>query len=232
MFVLLILINLMHPVNSSKPVRPVDVRKPIRPVNSNNIVRTVNFNKPGNSKIVRPVNSIKPVRRINVRKSARPVNSNKPVYPIDVCKSVPHVDVCKPVCVVDIRKPSFVDYWRHAVLLLILLFFVVSVNIHMTYLIFTKFFKCTYVILTDYILFIAGRLFKYLFLGIFIICRHFFKLLLIEFVMNFAFINIFYINNVSLDVDNVKTINSMFSLTIMAEDIVSAKLQTIQLVLV
>ena len=36
--------------------------------------------------------------------------------------------------------------------------------------------------------------------------------------MNFAFINIFYINNISFDVDNVKTINSTFSLTIMAED--------------
>ena len=36
--------------------------------------------------------------------------------------------------------------------------------------------------------------------------------------MNFAFINIFYINNVSFDVDNIKTINGSFSLTIMAED--------------
>ena len=97
----------------------------------------------------------------------------------------------------------------------------------MTYLIFTKFFKCAYVILTDYFLFIAGRLFKYLFLGIFIISKHFVKLLLIEFVMNFAFINIFDINNVSLDVDNVKTFNSMFSLTIMAEDIVYFKMENL-----
>ena len=36
--------------------------------------------------------------------------------------------------------------------------------------------------------------------------------------MNFAFINVFYINNVSFDVDNVKTINGTFSLTIMVED--------------
>ena len=35
--------------------------------------------------------------------------------------------------------------------------------------------------------------------------------------MNFAFINIFYINNVSFS-NNVKTINSTFSLTIMAGD--------------
>ena len=87
----------------------------------------------------------------------------------------------------------------------------------MTHLIFTKFFNCTYVILIDYFLFLKGRLFKYLFLGIFI-CKHLFKLLLIMFVMNFAFINILYINNVSFDVDYVKTINGTFSLTIMAED--------------
>ena len=87
----------------------------------------------------------------------------------------------------------------------------------MTYLIFTKFFNCTYVILIDYFLFLEGRLFKYLFLGIFI-CKHLFKLLLIIFVMNFAFINIFYTNNISFVLDNVKTINSTFSLTIMAED--------------
>ena len=36
--------------------------------------------------------------------------------------------------------------------------------------------------------------------------------------MNFAFINIFYLNNVSFDVDNVKTINDTYSLMIMAED--------------
>ena len=88
----------------------------------------------------------------------------------------------------------------------------------MTYLIFTKFFKCTYVILIGYFLFIGGRLFKYLFLEIFIVSKHLFKLLLIIFVMNFAFINIFYINNLSFYVDNVKTINGTFSLTIMAED--------------
>ena len=88
----------------------------------------------------------------------------------------------------------------------------------MTYLIFTKFFKCIFVILIDYFLFVGGRLFKYSFLGFLIICKHFFKLLLIIFVINFAFINIFCINNVSFDVDNVKTINGTFSLAIMAED--------------
>ena len=36
--------------------------------------------------------------------------------------------------------------------------------------------------------------------------------------INFAFINIFYTNNVSFDGDNVKTINDTFSRTIMAED--------------
>ena len=36
--------------------------------------------------------------------------------------------------------------------------------------------------------------------------------------MNFAFINIFYINNESSDVDKVNTINGMFLLTITAQD--------------
>ena len=35
--------------------------------------------------------------------------------------------------------------------------------------------------------------------------------------MNFVFVNIFYPNNISFGVDNVKTINGMYSLTIMAE---------------
>ena len=103
------------------------------------------------------VNSSKPERLVDVRKSVRPVNSNKPVYHVVVCKSVVPVDVCKLVCLADIRKPCLVDYWRHISLLLILLLFAVSINtsvfnrtilyiilfinIHMTYLIFTKFFK-------------------------------------------------------------------------------------------
>ena len=220
-------------VNSSKPIHPVDVHKPILPMISNKLICTVISNKPVNSKIARPVNSSKPVRSIDVYKFVRPVNSNKPAYHV-ICKSVRPVDVCKPVCLIDICKPFFVDYWKHVVLFLILLLFAVSVNISvfnrtilymilfinvlMSYLVFTKFFKCTYVILIYYFLFIGGRLFKHLFLGIFIICKHLFKLLLIIFVMNFAFINIFYINNVSFDVDNIKTINSTFSLTIMAKD--------------
>ena len=64
----------------------------------------------------------------------------------------------------------------------------------------------------------GDRLFKYLFFGIFIICQHFFKLLLIMFVMNFAFVNMFYLNNVSFGVDNIKIISGTYSLTIMAED--------------
>ena len=233
----------MCPVNSSKAVLPLDVRKPIPSVNSNKNVRTVNSNKPVNSKIVRPVdirkpacpvNSSKPVLPIDVRKSVRPVNSNKFVYPVDVCKSDGPVDVRKPVCLVDIRKPFFVDSWKHVTLFLILLFFAVSINtsvfnrtilymilfinIYMTYLIFSKFFKCTFVILIGYFLYIGDRLFKYLFLGIFIICQYFFKLLLIILVMNFAFVNIFYLNKVLFGVDNAKTINGTYSLTIMAED--------------
>ena len=76
----------------------------------------------------------------------------------------------------------------------------------MTCLVFSKFFKSTFAILISYFSFIGDRFFKYLFLAIFIICRHFFKLLLIILVMNFAFVNIFYLNNVSFGADNVKTI--------------------------
>ena len=92
---LIILVTIVHPVNSSnfvlladihtvdsnKPlrpvnssnVRPVDVRKPIPSVNSNKIVRTINSNKPVNSKNVRPVDTRKPVC---------PVNSSTPVLPL------------------------------------------------------------------------------------------------------------------------------------------------------
>ena len=95
---------------------------------------------------------------------------------------------------------------------------IIFINISMTYSIFTKFFKSTFVILIDYFLFIRGTLFKYLFLGIFIICKHLFKLLLIIFVISFAFINTFYVNNISFDVDNVKTVNDTFSLKVVAGD--------------
>ena len=36
--------------------------------------------------------------------------------------------------------------------------------------------------------------------------------------MNFAFVNIYYLNNVSFGVDNIKTIKGTYSLIIMAED--------------
>ena len=39
--------------------------------------------------------------------------------------------------------------------------------------------------------------------------------------MNFAFVNIFCLNNVSFGVDNVKTINSTYSLTIFPEVFIS-----------
>ena len=159
------------------------------------------------------------------------MNSNKSVYPVDVCKSGGSADVRKPVYLVDIRKPFFVDDWKHVTLFSILLFFAVSINtnvfngtilymilfmsIYITYLIFSKFFKCTFVILIGYLFYIGDKLFKYLFLEIFIICQYFFKLLL---VMNFAFVNILYLNKVSFGVDNIKTINGTYSLTIMAED--------------
>ena len=94
---------------------------------------------------------------------------------------------------------------------------IIFINNHMTYLIFTKFFKCTFVNLIGYFLYIGDRRFKYLVFEIFVIFRQFLKLLLIL-VMNFSFVNIFYLNNVSFDVENVKAVNGAFSLTIMAED--------------
>ena len=78
----------------------------------------------------------------------------------------------------------------------------------MTYLIFSKFCKCTFVILIGYFLYIGDRLFKYLFLGIFIIYQYFLKLMLIILVINFAFVNIFYLSNVSFGVDNVKLLKA------------------------
>ena len=125
-----------------------------------------------------PVNSSTPVLPINVCKFVCPVNSNKSVYLVDVCKSGGSVDVCKPVCLAHIHKPFFVNYWKHVTLLLILffavfintsvfnrtiLYMILFINIYMTYLIFSKFFKCTFVILIGYFLYIGGRLFKYLF---------------------------------------------------------------------
>ena len=123
------------------------------------------------------------------------MNSNKSVYPVDVCKSGGSADVRKPVYLVDIRKPFFVDDWKHVTLFSILLFFAVSINtnvfngtilymilfmsIYITYLIFSKFFKCTFVILIGYLFYIGDKLFKYLFLEILIICQYFFKLLLV-----------------------------------------------------
>ena len=100
-----------------------------------------------------------------------------------------------------------------------ILYMILFINIHMTYLIFSKFLKCTFVILIGCFLYIGDRLFKYLFLGIFIICRYYFKLLLIILVVNFAFINIFYVNNISFGVDNVKTSNGTYSLMIMAKNV-------------
>ena len=141
-------------------------------MNPNRIVRTVNSNKPVNSKNVflvdakKPVctvNSSKPVLPIDVRKSVSPVSSNKPVYSVDVCKSGGPVHVCKSVCLVDIRKPFFVDYWEHAFDCIVfrsfintsvfnrtILYMILFINVHMTYLIFIKFFKCTFVILIGY----------------------------------------------------------------------------------
>ena len=90
-------------------------------------------------------------------------------------------------------------------------------NFHMTFLIFKKYFKyiCIFdiflffekvmevTILIDYFIFITVRAFKYLLLTILIICKNFFILFSILFMVRFAFTNI-YINVTSND--NVNTI--------------------------
>ena len=86
----------------------------------------------------------------------------------------------------------------------------------MTYLIFSKFFTCTFVTLIGCFLYIDERL-NICFYGFSLFASVFFLILLIILVMNFVFVNIFYPNNISFGVDNVKTINGMYSLTIMAE---------------
>ena len=90
------------------------------------------------------------------------------------------------------------------------------ININMTCLIFTKF-KCVFVILIVYVLYIGDRFFKYLFLGLFIIAN-FFVLLLIIYDMIFTFANVFYLNNVLFRADNLKSITDIYSLRIMAKD--------------
>ena len=74
--------------------------------------------------------------------------------------------------------------------------------------------------LIDYFLYIADRVFKFLITGIFIICKHFFILFRIIFVVKLAFFNIFFINNVPLIVNQAKNIDGALPTT-MAEDSLS-----------
>ena len=70
--------------------------------------------------------------------------------------------------------------------------------------------------LIDYFLYIPYRVFKFLITGIFIICKHFFILFIIIFVVKLAFFNILFINNVPLIVNQAKTIDGTLPTT-MAE---------------
>ena len=74
--------------------------------------------------------------------------------------------------------------------------------------------------LIDYSLYIADRVFKFLITGIFVICKHFFILFIIIFVVKLAFFNIFFINNAPLIVNPAKTIDGMLPTT-MTEDSLS-----------
>ena len=73
--------------------------------------------------------------------------------------------------------------------------------------------------LIDYFLYIADKVFKFLITGIFIICKHFFILFIIIFVVKLAFFNIFFINNVPLIVNQAKTIDGTLTTTMVQDSL-------------
>ena len=77
--------------------------------------------------------------------------------------------------------------------------------------------------LIDYFLYIADRVFKFLIKGISIICKHFFILFIIIFVVKLAFFNIFFISNMSLIVNQAKTIDSTLPATMTEDSLSHAK---------
>ena len=75
------------------------------------------------------------------------------------------------------------------------------------------------IVLIDYFLYIAGRVFKYSFLGILLVFNHCFITFLIIFIVKFAFNHIFYIHFTVFSNSDVMTYNFTFPLTFLAEDI-------------
>ena len=215
----------VHPARSSKPVRPINHCKPVcpvycksvRPISHSKSVCPIIYSKPTG-----PVNHCKPICPISHSKPVRPVNHSKPVHPVSLSKPIRSVSYSEPVrpmryLILISFISSFVVFLNKSVNKLNIFYLKVLMNFHMTFLIFKKYFKYIYIfdiflffekvmeviILIDYFIFITVRVFKYLLLTILIICKKFFILFSILFMVRFAFTNI-YINVTSND--NVNTI--------------------------
>ena len=225
----------VHPVHSSKPVRPINHCKPVcpvycksvRPISHSKSVCPIIYSKP-----IGPVNHCKPVRPISHGKSVRLVNHSKPVYPIGLSKPIRPVSYSKPVrpiryLILISFISSFVVFLNKSVNKLNIFYLNILMNFHMTFLIFKKYFKYIYIfdiflffekvmeviILIDYFIFITVRVFKYLLLMILIICKNFFILFSILFMVRFAltniYINVTYNDNVNTILDGTLPVASM-----------------------
>ena len=215
----------VHPVRYSKPVCPINhckpvcpvYCKPVRPISHSNSVCPIIYSKP-----IRPVNHCKPIRPISHSKPVRPANHSKPVHPVGLSKPKRPVSYSEPVrsiryLILISFISSFVVFLNKSVNKLNIFYLKILMNFHMTFLIFKKYFKyiCIFdiflffekvmevIILIDYFIFITVRVFKYLLLTILIICKNFFILFSILFMVRFGFTNI-YINVTSND--NVNTV--------------------------
>ena len=132
------------PVSYSKPVCPVNHYKPIRPASHSKSIHPVHH-----SKLVRPVSQSKP-HPVSHSKLVCPVSYSKPVRPHNHSKSVYPVNYSKPVCLISYLIlyffiSSFVIFLNRSVLKLNTFCLNILINFHMTFLIFTKYFKCIYI---------------------------------------------------------------------------------------
>ena len=204
-----------RPVSYSKPVCPVNHSKlvcsvyckSVRPISHSNSAFSIIYSKP-----ICTVNHCKPIRPISHSKPVRPVNHSKPVHPVSLSKPIRPVSYSKPVrpiryLILISFISSFVVFLNKSVNKLNIFYLNILMNFHMTFFIFKKYFKYIYIfdiflffekvmeviILINYFIFITVRVFKYLLLMILIICKNFFILFSILFMVRFAFTNI-YIN--------------------------------------
>ena len=154
--------KLVRPVSHSKLTRPVSYSKPVRPVNHRKLVFPVKCKsvRPAShsksvcriiySKPVRPVNHCKPVRpvshgkticRVSYSKRVRPLNHSKFVYPVNYSKSVCPVSYLILIFFIS----SFIIFLNRGVFKLFTFYLNILINFHMTFLIFTKYFKSIYI---------------------------------------------------------------------------------------